>query len=369
MDERGELIGENLLGAVELAAFPFIHLVNLLQRQEGEHTDAFEHIGIAHVSPVLVEVIGRGLVRVKPDGAGLGLAHLLAFGIEKKSDGHGLGLGILFLQTQLFADELTAGQHVGPLIVSAELQVAAVLLVENIEVIGLHDHVVELKEAEALFHALLVALGTQHVVDGEVGTHLPQEFHIVQVKEPVGIVDHDGLVIGKVDKTAHLNLEAVNVVLDDLFCHHGAHIRPPGGVTHHARSSAQKSDRLVAGLLQALHQAQGHKVAHMEAVGGRVKPDVEGGLPVVDQVSYFCLIGNLGDQASGAEFFKNSHCVDTSSFLLFLQFILFRSGKLFGCRSKSGGSDVVPAEKAGDFFFSALFIESGDPGKGAAGGL
>ena len=38
-----------------------------------------------------------------------------------------------------------------PLVVAAELHIAAVVLEEVIEVVGLHDHVVELQEAQAPF--------------------------------------------------------------------------------------------------------------------------------------------------------------------------------------------------------------------------
>ena len=37
----GQLIGQDLFCLVQLASFPGIHLVDLLQRQEGQHTDTF----------------------------------------------------------------------------------------------------------------------------------------------------------------------------------------------------------------------------------------------------------------------------------------------------------------------------------------
>ena len=87
-------------------------------------------------------------------------------------------LGIL---AQLPADELGATQHIAPLVIAAELHVAAVVLEEVVEVVRLHDHVVELQEAEALLHPLLIALGPEHVVDGEAGAHVPQQLHIVEL--------------------------------------------------------------------------------------------------------------------------------------------------------------------------------------------
>ena len=73
--------------------------------------------------------------------------------------------------TQLTAEEFGTAQHIAPLIVTAEFHVAAVFLVQHIEIIALHDHVVEFKEGKTLFHSLLVALCSQHVVNTEAGTH------------------------------------------------------------------------------------------------------------------------------------------------------------------------------------------------------
>ena len=66
-----------------------------------------------------------------------------------------------------------AAQHVAPLVVAAELHVASVVLEHIVEVVGLHDHVVELQEGEALLHALLVALRPEHVVHAEAGPPPP----------------------------------------------------------------------------------------------------------------------------------------------------------------------------------------------------
>ena len=253
MDKCGKLRRKDLFSAVQLAAFPFIHLINLLKREECKHPDAFQDIGIADVAPVLIKIIRRGFLRIKPYRAGLRLTHFFAFRIEKECDCHRLRFCILFFQPQLLSDQLTASQHVRPLVVSAELKVAAVFLVEDIEVIRLHDHIVKFKEAEPLLHTLLVAFGTQHIVDGKVCADLTQQFNIVQVKQPVGIVYHDGFVIGKVDKTAHLNLEAFNVVIDDLFRHHRAHVGSAGRIADHAGSTAEQGNRFIPCLLQTLH--------------------------------------------------------------------------------------------------------------------
>ena len=40
VDESCQFISQDLLRPIELAAFPLVHSVNLLQGKEGQHTDA-----------------------------------------------------------------------------------------------------------------------------------------------------------------------------------------------------------------------------------------------------------------------------------------------------------------------------------------
>ena len=199
------------------------------------------HIGVADVAPVLVELERAGLVGVKPDGVARGLAHLLALGVGQQRDGHGVGI-----LAQLAADQLGAAQHVAPLVVAAELHIAAVILEQMVEVVALHDHVVELEEGQALLHALLVALGAQHVVHAEAGADLAQQLNVVQVQQPVGVVQHQGLALAELDKALHLTLEALGVVVDVLLGQHLAHIGTAGRVTDHRRAAADQGDGRVA---------------------------------------------------------------------------------------------------------------------------
>ena len=204
-------------------------------------------------------------------------------------------MGVL---AELLADELGTAEHIAPLVVPAELHVAAVMLVEVVEVVALHEHVVELQKAQTLFHALLVALGAEHVVDGEARPDVADELDVVEVHEPVGVVDHDGLVVAELDEALHLLFEAVAVVLDHLRRHHLAHIRAAGGVADHAGAAADEDDGSVARHLQALHEAQRHEVADVEAVRRRVEADIEGRLALVDKLGDLLLACDLRDQAA-----------------------------------------------------------------------
>ena len=215
-------------------------------------------------------------------------------------------MGIL---AQLPADQLGAAQHIAPLVVAAELHVAAVVLEQIIEVVGLHGHVVELQEAQALFHALLEALGPQHIVHGEAGADVPDKVDVVQVQQPVRIVDHLGLALTELDEPLHLLLEAGAVVVDGLLGHHGAHIGPAGGVANHGRAAADQGNGLVARHLQPLHQAQGHEVANVQRVCRGVKANVEGGLAVVYHLPDLFLVGHLGDEPPGNQLVINFHLI------------------------------------------------------------
>ena len=137
-----QLVCKDLLGFVQLAAFPFGHLVDLLKRKESKKTHTFDNVSIVYISPVLVEIERGCLIRIKPYSSGLCFSHLFALRIEKQCDGHGIGI-----LAKLTADQLGTAKHVAPLVIATELHVAAVFLVQHVEVVALHDHVVKFQEA------------------------------------------------------------------------------------------------------------------------------------------------------------------------------------------------------------------------------
>ena len=213
-------------------------------------------------------------------------------------------MGVL---AELSSDQLGTCQHVGPLVIAAELEVAAVILEQFVEIICLHQHVIELKECESLFHPLLVAFRPQHVIYRKMRTHLAQELNIVEVEQPVSVVDHEGFAVREIDKAAHLLLKTVDIVLDRLLCEHLAKIRSAGRITDHACAAAEKGDRLVAGHLQPLHEAERHKVSYMKAVRCGIETDIESSLSGINEFPDLLFICHLRDQAARLQFFINLH--------------------------------------------------------------
>ena len=301
----GQAVGKDFLDLVQLLPFLLLVAFDLFHRNKGEQLHALDDILVADISPVLVEIKGAGLIGIQPHGTLRGLAHLLSLRIGKEGNGHGLGIRIL----KLSADQLPAGQHVRPLVVAAELHLAAVILVKHIEVICLHDHIVEFEEGQSLLPSLLVASCGQHLIDRKAGPDFAQEIYIIQVQKPVGIIDRNGLpfAFSEIDKSAHLLTEALTVVLNRLDRHHGTGIGSAGGIPHHARAAAQKRDRPVARHLQSLHQAKGHKMSHMKTVGGRIESDVKGCLTVIDHLTDLFRIRQLREKASRLKLLINTH--------------------------------------------------------------
>ena len=171
----------------------------------------------------------------------------------------------------------------------------------------MHNHVVELKEAEALFHSLLVALGTKHIVNGEACADLTKNVNVVEVEEPICIVNHHCLALAELNEAAHLLLEASDVMVDILFCKHFSHVGSARGVADHACAAAEEGDRSVAGHLEPLHKAESHEMTYMKAVGCRVKADVENGLSVIDKLLDFVFVRDLSNESAGNKFIIDCH--------------------------------------------------------------
>ena len=242
----------------------------LVHGQVGQQGQAVFHITVVHITPVLIKIVGRGLFGVQPQGALFGFAHFFALAIGQELAGHAVGR-LLHLAT----NQLHATQHVGPLVVAAQFHNAIVILMQLPEVIGLHNHVVEFKEGQALFPTFFEAFSGEHAVYRKMHAYLSEQAYIVQVEQPISVVGNNGLALAKVDEAAHLLFEAGNIVLNELGSEHLAHFVLAAGVANHAGTAAQKHDGAMACLLHMAHHHQSNKVTHMQAVGSGVKANIE----------------------------------------------------------------------------------------------
>ena len=217
----------------------------------------------------------------------------------------------------LAAYEVRAGEHVGPLIVAAALQRHVVAVVELQEVVGLHQHVVELQEGQAALQALLVALRRQHAVDGEQRAHVPQEVDVIQIPQPVRVV-HDLRAVGlgfiEIQEALHLLFDVGDVVVDVLHGQHLPEVALAAGVADHARAAAHQREGLVSSLLQVGHGHDRNVVADVQAVRGGVEAHVEGHHALVKGLVQLVLKGDLPDKSA---LFQKVQCVHGIDSFLF----------------------------------------------------
>ena len=68
-----------------------------------------------------------------------------------------------------------------------------------IKVIGLHQHIVKLKEGKALLHTVFIALSGKHPVYGKMNAYLSQKLHIIYIQQPVCIIGQYGVITRKIN--------------------------------------------------------------------------------------------------------------------------------------------------------------------------
>ena len=98
---------------------------------------------------------------------------------------------------------------------------------------------------------------------------------MVELPQPLAVVDHQRLAIGKFNEPRHLRLEPFAVRLNLFVGHHAAHIGSPRGIAYRARAAADKADRAVPGALEPSHRHQREKVPDMQTVRRRIKADIK----------------------------------------------------------------------------------------------
>ncbi len=151
------------------------------------------------------------------------------------------------------------------------------------------------------------------------GADITDKFDIVEITEPVGVVDHLGLAFAELDKAAHLLLKAFAVMVDHLHGHHFTQVLSAGRVADHAGAAADQGDGLVACHLQTLHQKQSHEMPNVKRIRCGIESDIEGSFAVIDELSDFLFTGDLCKQTSCLQFFIDLHLLQLSFKNIYLE--------------------------------------------------
>ena len=243
--------------------------------QQREDADVALGVVVAHVEPELVEFVGRGVARVEPHVAALGLAELRAVGLRDERAGDGVGLA-----AGLAADELRAGGDVAPLVGAAELKTAVERLVEVEEVVALHQLVGEFGERHAValaIEAFLDRILGHHVVHGDELADVADEAQEGELLHPVVVVHQQRGIRGvglEVEELRELTPDRLLVAAERRLVEQVALLRLARGVADHARSAPDEGQRTMAAQLEVLENHHADQVADMQRIGRGVDAQI-----------------------------------------------------------------------------------------------
>ncbi len=234
--------------------------VDVLDRNERELQQVALDIGVGQVDEVLIERVGRrarGIEEQRPVDA---LAELLA--VRARDEGHRQTVDG---RAGTPAHEVDAGRDVAPLIRAARLQLAVQVLVQPRVVVGLQQHVAELRERDAVLarDAAPDRLLGEHVVDRDVLADVAQEVEHAQRLGPVAVVHEARLARPRleVEERRELCLDRLRVAAERLAVEQVALLAATARVADHPRGPARERDREVAGELEAAQEQQRDEVA------------------------------------------------------------------------------------------------------------
>ena len=179
------------------------------------------------------------------------------------------------------------------LIESAELELAVVVFVKDIEIIALHERVGEFQEGKARFKTHLDGFVGEHARDGEEGADVAEEFKQIQVAEPRGVVEEERLPVGEIQESGELLFEAGDVFIDGLDGHDGARGGLAGRISDHGGSAADEGDGAMPALLEPTHAHDGKEMPDVEAAAGGIEADVESRGAFFESFAHGGFIGHL----------------------------------------------------------------------------
>ena len=176
------------------SSFPYSS--DLFHGKKGKKRQKPLHIPVIRIDPELIIFIGRGTLGIQPDRSLLGLPHLPS--VRRHDEGKGHAVGLFSFET---ANEIDPRHDVPPLITSSHLNQTVVVLEEMPEIVGLEQLIVKFDEGKSGFQADLHRLRRQHPVDAEMDADIPEKIDVVELGQPIGIVQEKGLSSRKIEET------------------------------------------------------------------------------------------------------------------------------------------------------------------------
>lgn len=306
VNDRGDAEGKGALGETEGGVVCMVgeDLVDGgLVEKSVNLEEIFDGI-VGLVEPELVEVENRGEVAGavvgggEPDGVAFGFAEFATGnGVDDEGGGPDVGVGVL----EAF-DEVDARGAVAILVGATELEGDAVGAIEVEEIVALDEGVGELgvRDAGAAgADAVLDELAVEELGHGKRLTDFAEEGEVVDVLEPVVVVNHDGGIVG--EDAADLGADAFLVMVD-----FGEGFQVALAVFLRVANLAGRAADEKVGLIAVTDEAGAHhesgEVADGQGVGGRVGAPIE--LFVSTGVEKFGVFdSSFGGKTSPEQFF------------------------------------------------------------------
>ena len=146
------------------------------------------------------------------------------------------------------------------------------------EIVGLQDRVVEFEKAQGLvaLEPQPDAVLGQHPVDREMTPDIAQQRDVAQLVEPIGIVDHDGVVrpVAELQELREDRADARHIAGDFGIVEQLSRLVLARRVADPRRAAAHQHDRLVPAALEEAQQHDRHQAADMQTVRRAVIADI-----------------------------------------------------------------------------------------------
>ena len=144
--------------------------------------------------------------------------------------------------------QLSTSCHVSPLVRSTDLKGYIVFLVEDVEVIALHNLVGKLCVRNPCLNPFFNRFFTHHSIDRKVFSDITKEVNKANASEPIVVVDHFGFIVTifKIEETRQLPLNGANPFLYSFFCLETTFSIFEGRISNETSRTANERIRFVA---------------------------------------------------------------------------------------------------------------------------
>ena len=249
--------------------------IDRLPIEHREYLNITFGIFVADVQPELVELVRRRITRIEPYVPGLGFAEFRSIRLLDQRAGQPERFAACFA-----ADQLGSGGNISPLVGTAHLQFAVLMLIKMQKIGSLHQLVRKFGERHAVAlaaEALLDRVFGHHVVDRNAFADVANKFQEREILHPVVVVDQFGRIrsVGlEVDQVTELPSDPLLVATQGLLVEQVALKRLARRVADHAGSPAHQENGLMPAPLEVFKDHNADKVPDMQRVRRRVDSDV-----------------------------------------------------------------------------------------------